>query len=142
MPPPAPVVAAPARPTLTNCEPNVTRTDVLLLSDALPKDARLLLDLLAMCRTEVQKLIENGRFGFVYQPTMLGKDIALALEGHVSTLPERRRVQATDGIRRAVLSAWQLDLYGDLGNQAKLTEAYTLFAAAIVDIKAAYGAQP
>jgi hypothetical protein len=141
--PPPPVVAtARAVPTLTNCEANVTRADVLLLSDALPKDAPSLLDLLAMCRTEVQKLIDNGQFGFVYQPTMLGKDIVLALEGHVSTLPERRRLQVSDSIRRAVLSAWQLDLYGDLGNQAKLTEAYKLFAAAVDDITSAYGAQP
>jgi hypothetical protein len=90
----------------------------------------------------MQKLIDHGQFGFVYQPTMLGKDIALALEGHVSTLPERRRPQASDSIRRVVLSAWQLDLYGDLGNQAKLTEAYKVFAAAIANITAAYGAQP
>ena len=127
---------------LTNCEPNVTRTDVLLLSDALPKDPKALLNLLTMCNAEIQKLIEGGQFGFVYQPTMLGKDIAIALDEHVNTLPDRRRLQATDGIRRAVLSAWQLDMYGDLGNQSKLSDAFKLFAAAVADIKSAYGAQP
>ena len=101
-----------------------------------------MLDLLALCRTEVQKLIDAGQFGFVYQPTMLGKDIALALENSVSTLPETRRETASDGIRRLVLSAWQLDLYGDLGNQSKLTDAYELFAAAVGDIRSAYGTQP
>jgi hypothetical protein len=138
----APTAAAAAVPALGNCEPNVTRTDVLLLSDALPQDAKALLDLLSMCAAEVQKLIDSGQFGFVYQPTMLGKDIALALDDHVNELPDRRRLQATDGIRRAVLLAWQLDLYGDLGNQTKLAEAFKLFSAAIADIKSAYGTKP
>jgi hypothetical protein len=141
-PTPPSIPTSPSRPTLTNCEPNVTRTDVLLLSDALPPDQTSLLDLLASCETEVQKLIDAGQFGFVYQPTMLGKDIALALERFVSTLPDPRRKSASDSIRRLVLSAWQLDLYGDLGNQSKLTDAYKLFAAAVTDIKSAYGTQP
>jgi hypothetical protein len=141
-PAPPPVSAAPAMPTLTNCEPNVTRTDVLLLSDALPKETKALLNLLTMCGAEVQKLIAGGQFGFVYQPTMLGKDIALALDNHINELPDRRRVQAADGIRRTVLSAWQLDMYGDIGNQSKLSDAFKTFAAAIADITSAYGAQP
>jgi hypothetical protein len=139
----APVsTAAEAVPTLTSCAANVNRSDVLLLSEALPKDRAALLKLLGMCQTEVQTLIDTGRFGFVYQPTMLGKDIALALEANSTTLPERRRLQATEGTRRMVLSAWELDLYGDLGNQQKLTEAYERFAAAVGDINAAYATQP
>jgi hypothetical protein len=137
---PPPVV--PALPALTGCEPNLTRTDVLLLSDALPKNAPALLDLLATCRTEIQKLIDGYQFGFVYQPTMLAKDIALALEAHLNPLPEQRRSQAADGIRLAVLSAWQLDAYGDLGNQGKLTDAFKRFAAAVDDIISAYDARP
>jgi hypothetical protein len=138
----APVSTPAAAPTLTSCAANVNRTDVLLLSEALPKDRAALLKLLAMCKGEVQTLIDSGRFGFVYQPTMLGKDIALALEATITTLPERRRLQASDGVRRVVLSAWELDLYGDLGNQQKLTEAYQRFAAAVGDINSAYGSQP
>jgi hypothetical protein len=141
-PEPQPVAVAQAIEPITNCEPNMTRSDALLLSDALPKTTPALLNLLDMCGAEVQKLIEGRQFGFIYQPTMLGKDIALALEGHVTELPEPRRVQAADGIRRTVLSAWQLDMYGDLGNQDKLTEAYNLFAAAVAAIKSAYGAKP
>ena len=136
------VAVAQAIEPITNCEPNMTRSDALLLSDALPKTTPALLNLLDMCGAEVQKLIEGRQFGFIYQPTMLGKDIALALEGHVTELPEPRRVQAADGIRRTVLSAWQLDMYGDLGNQDKLTEAYNLFAAAVAAIKSAYAAKP
>ena len=89
----AAVSASPAMPALTSCAANVNRTDVLLLSEALPRDQTALL-------------------------------------------------QASDGIHRIVLSAWELDLYGDLGNQQKLTEAYQRFAAAVGDINAAYGTKP
>jgi hypothetical protein len=127
---------------ITNCEPNMTRTDALLLSDALPKNTKALLDLLGMCSEEVQKLVQGAQFGFVYQPTMLGKDIALALESHVSELPASRRVQASEAIRKTVLAAWQLDMFGDMGNQEKISEAYNHFAAAIAAVKTAYAAQP
>ena len=137
-----PVVAQASVPPLTNCEPNMTRTDALLLSDALPRTSKALLGLLTMCSDEVQKLVQGAQFGFVYQPTMLGKDIALALESHVNELPAARRPQAEDAIRRTVLAAWQLDMFGDMGNQEKITEAFNHFAAAIAAVKTAYGAQP
>jgi hypothetical protein len=137
----APAVA-PAQPipTITNCEPNMTRTDALLLSDALPRNSKMLLELLGMCSAEVQKLVQGAQYGFVYQPTMLGKDIALALENYVGELPSSRRTQAAEAIRKTVLAAWQLDMYGDMGNQAKITDAYEHFAAAIAEVKTAYGA--
>ena len=139
----APTVSAqPPTPPISNCEPNMARTDALLLSDSLPKNAKALLTLLSMCSDEVQKLVQASQFGFIYQPTMLGKDVALALEGHVTELPESRRPQAADAIRRTVLAAWQLDMFGDMGNQERITEAYGHFAAAIAAVKTAYAAQP
>jgi hypothetical protein len=120
----------------------MTRTDALLLSDALPKNSTALLNLLGMCSDEVQKLVQGAQFGFVYQPTMLGKDIALALEHYVSELPASRRAQAEDAIRKTVLAAWQLDMFGDMGNQDKITDAYNHFAAAIAAVKTAYASQP
>jgi hypothetical protein len=139
---PAPQPALPAMPPLDNCEPNMARTDALLLSDALPKNSKALLTLLSMCSDEVQKLVQGSQFGFVYQPTMLGKDIALALENHINEVPGPRRAQASDAIRRTVLAAWQLDMFGDMGNQEKITEAFNHFAAAIAAVKTAYGAKP
>ena len=141
-PQPAPQPAAPARPALDNCEPNMARTDALLLSDALPKNSKALLNLLSMCSDEVQKLVQGSQFGFVYQPTMLGKDIALALENYINEVPAARRGQASDAIRRTVLAAWQLDMFGDMGNQEKITEAFNHFAAAIAAVKTAYAAKP
>ena len=129
-------------PPVENCEPNMARTDALLLSDSLPKNSKALLTLLSMCSDEVQKLVQGAQFGFVYQPTMLGKDIALALENYLNEVPNARRAQASDAIRRTVLAAWQLDMYGDMGNQEKITEAFTHFAAAIAAVKTAYAPQP
>ena len=79
----------PAVPPISNCEPNMARTDALLLSDSLPRNSKALLNLLGMCSDEVQKLVQGSQFGFVYQPTMLGKDIALALENYLNEVPER-----------------------------------------------------
>jgi hypothetical protein len=132
----------PAIPAINNCEPNMARTDALLLSDALPKNSKALLNLLTMCSDEVQKLVQGSQFGFVYQPTMLGKDIALALENHINEVPAARRAQASDAIRRTVLAAWQLDMFGDMGNQEKITEAFNHFAAAIAAVKTAYAGKP
>ena len=35
-------------------------------------------------------------------------------------------------------AAWRLDQYGDLGDRDKITQAYSLFAAAAAEIKDAY----
>lgn len=139
---PAPQPTAPSRPAIDNCEPNMARTDALLLSDALPRNSKGLLNLLTMCSDEVQKLVQGNQFGFVYQPTMLGKDIALALENYINEVPAARRGQASDAIRRTVLAAWQLDMFGDMGNQEKITEAFNHFAAAIAAVKTAYAGKP
>jgi hypothetical protein len=137
-PPVAPVVYGEA---LTSCAPDVTRTDVLLSAERLPSERGQLLTLLHQCSEEVRKLIDAGAMGFVYQPTMLGKDIGLALEGHLNSLtPQQRRV-AADAIRRLTLGAWRLDLYGDLGNLELLREAYGHFSDAIEDLEGAYGSQ-
>jgi len=141
-PAPAPQPATPAIPPVSNCEPNMARTDALLLSDSLPRSSKALLNLLGMCSDEVQKLVQGSQFGFVYQPTMLGKDIALALENYLNEVPSARRAQASDAIRRTVLAAWQLDMFGDMGNQEKITEAFNHFAAAIAAVKTAYAAKP
>ena len=79
----------------------MARTDALLLSDSLPKNSKALLTLLSMCSDEVQKLVQGSQFGFVYQPTMLGKDIALALENYINEVPGARRAQATAVAERA-----------------------------------------
>ena len=89
-------------------------------------------------RGEVETLIHDGSFGMVYVPTMMAKDVALALGDHASELTDRQRVSLTSAVRKLVVAAWRLDQYGDLGDREKITQAYTLFAAAAAEIKNAY----
>jgi hypothetical protein len=148
-PPPQPAMAMPtataaaAMPVevMTDCTPNISRLDAVALGQRLPNASSDLLKLLTMCSKEVDTLIKDGQFGFVYQPTMLSKDIAMALESHVGDLTSQQRTQAASAIRRVVLAAWELDLYGDLGNREKLSDTYTKYSAAIADIQSAYGSQ-
>jgi hypothetical protein len=119
----------------------MSRSDAAVLADNLPAGPGDLIKLLEQRTHEVDQAIQEGQFGYVYIPTMLSKDIALALDDHVKDLPEQQRTQAASAIRRLVLASWELDLYGDLGNKEKITSVYNLFAAAFADIKAAYGAR-
>ena len=140
--PPVDIATTPASPVLTECAATMSRTDAEKLAEAvLPHTAGELVKLIALCGGTAQKLISDGQLGSVFLPAMLGKDIALALEGHINELPEQRKGEAASAIRRLVLAAWQLDAYGDLGNREKLSETYNLFAAAVADITSAYGAQ-
>jgi hypothetical protein len=116
----------------------MSRTDAAVLADNLPSAPADLIKLLEQRAHEVEQAIQEGQFGYVYIPTMLSKDIALALDDHVKGLPEQRQPAASSAIRRLVLASWELDLYGDLGNKEKITSVYNLFAAAFADIKAAY----
>jgi hypothetical protein len=65
--------------------------------------------------------------------------VALALTSHVNALPERQRAIAAAAIKHVVTSTWELDAYGDLGNKEKMSGAYDKLAAAITQLKAAYG---
>jgi hypothetical protein len=111
---------------------------VLLSAERLPTDAKALLSLLGQCGHEIQRLIDDGQMLYIYQPTMLGKDIGLALESHLADLTNQRRVTALVAIRRLVIVAWRLDLAGDLGNLILVRDAFREFAAAIADLERAY----
>jgi hypothetical protein len=87
---------------------------------------------------QVDSLIQQGALTQVYVAAMSTKDLALALEARATELPEDRRPRVASAVRRVVVAAWLLDLYGDLGNRQKLTEAYHAFAGAVGDLTAAY----
>jgi hypothetical protein len=128
-----PNVAAPAT--------SMSRTDATSLSQDLPNNTGELLKLLDLRSQEVQSLIQEGNFGMVYVPTMLAKEVALALQDHISELPARQQTPLTSAVRRLVLSSWRLDQYGDLGDRDRITQAHALFSAAVADIKAAYASR-
>jgi hypothetical protein len=113
---------APASPTLT-----LPTTTPALLAELLTQNG------------QVQSLLAGGALGDVWRPAITAKDIALALEDHENELSPEQRLRAASARKRLVLAAWQMDAYGDLGDRQKLNEAYGFFAAAVDDMRAAYG---
>jgi hypothetical protein len=127
-----------AAPDVAASSLTMSRTEAAQLAQDLPNNSAALLKLMELRRSEVETLIRDGSFGMVYVPTMLAKDVALALEDHGNELTDRQRVSLTSAVRRLVVASWRLDQYGDLGDREKITQAYTLFAAAAAEIKNAY----
>lgn len=87
---------------------------------------------------DVEALVNEGNLSQVWLPATATKTVALVLETHANSLPERQRVAVSDSVKRVVTSAWELDAYGDLGDRRKITEAYQRLATAVGDLKAAY----
>jgi hypothetical protein len=87
---------------------------------------------------EVQQMVNDGNLGQVWLPAMGTKTVALALGSHADALPERERAAASLAVKRVVMSAWELDAYGDMGNKQRMSEAYERLAAAVAELKAAY----
>jgi hypothetical protein len=88
---------------------------------------------------QVDALLKQGALAQLYIPALATKDAALALEAHTIELPEGRRGAAAAAVRRIVLAAWLIDLYGDLGDRPKLADAFQSFAGGVADLSAAYG---
>jgi hypothetical protein len=107
--------------------------------NALPRALPDLLGELSRRAAEVERLVKDGDLGQVWLPAMATKTAALALEPHVGTLPPPQRVLAESAAKRVVVSAWQLDKYGDLGNKPKMTAAYHDLATAVADLRDVYG---
>jgi hypothetical protein len=140
---PAPAAAAPPpavglTPDLAAPAQSLSRTEAEQMIQEMPSNTAELLKLLDLRSHEIKTLVDEGNFGMVWVPTMLAKEVALALGDHVNELPERQHASLTNAVRRLVLSAWRLDQYGDLGDREKITNAHNSFAAAAADIKAAY----
>jgi hypothetical protein len=147
-PPPAVETVAPAQQPPIGAVTDVaapsgtmTRADATSLAQDLPNNTAELLKLLELRGQEVSTLIQEGNFGMVYVPTMLAKEVALALQDHISELPARQHTPLTSAVRRLVLASWRLDQYGDLGDREKISQAHSVFAAAAADIKAAYASR-
>ena len=134
----APAATTPAPPPLLSGVPASMPVPIERFSEMLPGTSVALLALLDARSDEVRALIEKGDFGAVYVPALVSKEIALALEGHLAELPDTRRLQGTNAVRRLVLAAWQLDFFGDLGNRERLTAVQVRFSGAVTDLKTAF----
>ena len=87
---------------------------------------------------QVPVLVARGELAAVFVPAFQARDLALALEQHLTTLPPAMRDVAGPAITRLVRAAWQVDAAGDLGNRAQVVTAQRELAAAAVDIDRAF----
>lgn len=86
----------------------------------------------------VKELLAKGAFTDVWVPALEAKDLGLALDRRLDSLPEARRLAVKLAIKQLVRAAWLLDWYADLGDRLQVTEAYGIFASAVGDIAGAY----
>ena len=107
----------------------------------MPKAFPALLDELTRRGAEVHKLVQTGDLGQVWLPAMGTKTVALALASQADSLAPAQRTIADHAAKQIVVSAWELDKYGDLGDKTKMSDAYQQLAAAITDLRSAYGSR-
>ena len=107
----------------------------------LPQALPALLDELTRRGAEVEQLVQTGDLGQVWLPAMGTKTVALALASQADSLAPAQRTIADNAAKQIVVSAWELDKYGDLGDKTKMSDAYQQLAAAITDLRSAYGSR-
>jgi hypothetical protein len=134
------VAAAPASPPspfvdLSQTPPALAEA---LDESRLPPSPSGLVTQLATRSKEIEDLLHQGNLGQVWLPAMAVKTVALALDAKSGVLPAAARATATSAVDRVVTAAWQLDAYGDLGNRAKIDEAYGRLSAAVAQLQSLY----
>ena len=109
-----------------------------LLAVAIPGDPETIVSEILNRNSDIRKLLETGVFAEIYIPALQAKELALGLGSHTVKLGPNRQVVVTLAVKSLVRSAWLLDWYGDLGNRPLIQEAYSVFDAAVSDLRAAY----
>ena len=90
--------------------------------------ARAMLTDLKARRAEVESLLKSGTLGAIYVPALQAKDLALELQARQGDAA-RDAVEAA--VKQVVLAAYQLDIYGDLGDAEQARAAFRGMDAAI-----------
>ncbi len=88
----------------------------------------------------LKELLARGAFQEIYVPALEAKDLALALEAHVSSSEDPAGLAWA--LKELVRSAWLLDDYGDLGNRDLVLAAHEHFEEAAARIASCYGVPP
>ena len=131
-----------SRPPVENCEPNMARTDALLLSDSLPKNSKALLTLLSMCSDEVQKLVQGPSSGSCISRPCSARTSRWRWRTTSTKCRTRGVAQASDAIRThgaRRVAARHVRRHGQPGKDHR---SFYHFAAAIAAVKTAYAPQP
>ena len=85
---------------------------------------------------------DTSPLSWFYVPAFQAKDLALALDLHVKTLPSDQQVITSAEIANLVRLAYMLDAFGDIGNRQQISQAFSRFAAAAKGIDAGFSAKP
>ena len=115
--------------------------DPSLIQVPIPETVPEMLAQLTARKEQIGSLIERGNFAAVFVPAFQARDVALALEERLTTLPASGRERGAPAIQRLVRAAWMLDAFGDLGNKQQLTDAFTLFSSAVAEVGTVFAQQ-
>jgi hypothetical protein len=80
---------------------------------------------------EVAALLKSGTLGAIYVPALQAKDLALEIQ---AKQPASAQEAIEASVRQIVLTAYQLDNFGDLGDAAQAQEAFGRMDAAIAQL--------
>ena len=138
-PPPPRAPASPTNSVVLEAMPAAPATQAVPEAPPATAGTAAILAALVTNSDRVGALLDSGAYTEMYFPALAAKEAALALDEHAVELPQTRRTSASDAVRRVVLGAWQIDFYGDIGDRPRLAEAYQSFAAAVAELKVAYG---
>ena len=136
---PSPISTATPQSQQTDGTPYVPTT--IKPEEQLPATTPELLAELAKRAQAVGKALDQGDLTGLWYPAIGAKDVALAMESHISELPEDRRPKMASAVKRLTMAAWEIDAAGDLGNKERLLPLYRDFSAAAADIESLYGSQ-
>jgi len=115
--------------------------DPSLIQVPIPDSVPEMLAQLDTRKDQIGALIERGNFAAVFVPAFQARDLALALEERLGTLPVTSRQRGAPAIQRLVRAAWMLDAFGDVGNKQQLTDAFMLFSSAVTEVGSVFAAQ-
>jgi hypothetical protein len=128
--------ASPPRENPKSAVENVTATPPI--AQTIPSSTQGIVDLLRMRTAEVALHIDAGDFAAVWVPAFQAKDLALALQPHLTRLSPAQRELAEPALYEFVRAAWLLDAYADAGNRTQIEIAYKAFAAAAGEVMSAF----
>lgn len=81
---------------------------------------------------EIDSLLKSGVVGAIYVPALQAKDLALEIQ---AAQPPANQDAIEASVKQIVLSAYQLDNYGDLGDAEKAREAFRGMGIAIAQLE-------
>jgi Cu/Ag efflux protein CusF len=132
---PARAASAPASATNTPADfgPRV-------LVEPLPDTKQDLLAELQKNMDSVTQQWQEGSLSGLWYPALRAKDVVLKLQqDHGTDISDDKRAQLTSAVQQVMLSAWQIDSAGDLGNKEKIAVLYDVFHTAVGEILGLYG---